>query len=164
MIASAARCCLVVALALMGGCDDEPATAPDGGPCPGEAWIELGTGNDPLAYSPLVDGQDVWIAYGLQGGYHIWGGFRGDGFDPDGVRMQFALHAGDQVIGGSDYTDDVRRGASGDYEYGGVTVFIFDDTSPESLEGTEVRMSLVLTDACGRQLDDARTVRAHCCE
>lgn len=148
---------LALALALVwpaAGCDDPP---PD-------PWLELGSSDDPLRHAAVDDGARVWITYGLQGGYHIWGSLAADHIDPEGVRMEFALFEGERRIGGADYRDDLRRGPDGPYEYGGVTVFIYDDVPPGTLDGLDVRMLLRLTDGAGRVLEDERLLHPRCCE
>jgi hypothetical protein len=144
-------------LALLTGpaCDDTASPDP---------WLELGSSASPTRFAPLEDGAEVPITYGLQGGYHIWGSLRGDHFNPDPVRMKFTLYLGEDVIGGSDYSDALRRPeADGPFEYGGVTVFIYDNFPPERIEGQNVRMTLELT-AGGLVLNDERTVIPRCCE
>lgn len=148
---------IALSVALLGAvaCDDTQPPPP---------WIELGSSVSPTRFAPLDDGAEVPITYGLQGGYHIWGALRGDHFDPDPVRMQFALYLDDQQIGGSDYSDHlIRPEPDGPYEYGGVTVFIYDNFPPERIEGQTVRMTLTLT-AGDVVLEDERTVIPRCCE
>lgn len=147
---------LILALTPLTACDDDPP--------PPDPWLELGHSDDPVRHAPLEDGAVVPITYGLQGGYHIWGSLRGDHFDPASVRMQFALYDGDRQIGGADYRDDVRRPEpDGPYEYGGVTVFVYDDVPPDTIDGRALTMTLTLT-AGGVVLEDSRTVTPRCCE
>lgn len=136
------------------GCDGPP---PD-------PTVEIGSSDDPLRHRMIPDGATVWITYGLQGGYHIWGSLSADHIDPDDVRMQFALFVEGEQIGGADYRDDLRRGPDGPFEYGGVTVFVYDDVPPETLDGRTVEMTLRLTDGAGEVVEDQVTVRARCCE
>lgn len=53
----------------------------------GEPWIELGTGVS--AYAPLVDGDDLELVAGLQGGWHLDVTVRFGGFGPDGVLLVY---------------------------------------------------------------------------
>lgn len=143
-----------------GGCDDGGEAPIDTAP----ASVVLGTGEHPTEYAPLADQQEVWITAGLQGGYHIWGSFKAEHVEPLNLNMRFGLFDGDRQIGAADYVDEVRRGPTGSYEYGGVTVFLWDDTPPASIDGRPIRMTLEIEDARGRTASDARTVIPRCCE
>ncbi len=136
------------------GCD-EPAPDPT---------VRIGSSVEPLRHGEIDEGSTVWITYGLQGGYHIWGSLQAQHIDPDDVRMQFDLFTDGEQIGGADYRDDLRRGPDGPYEYGGVTVFIYDDVAVDGLDGRTVEMTLRLTDGAGRLAEDRIAVRARCCE
>ena len=145
------------ALLVMGpatGCDD-PAPDP---------VVHIGSSDEPLRHREVAEGSPVWITYGLQGGYHIWGSLRAEHIDPRDVRMQFDLFVQGEQVGGSDYRDDLRRGPEGPYEYGAVTVFIYDDIAVEDLDGRTVEMALRLTDGAGRLIEDRTSVVARCCE
>lgn len=154
------RCALLFRLSL-------PCVALSGAACDGpppDPTVEIGSSADPLRHRSLPDGAAVWITYGLQGGYHIWGSFAAEHVDPDDVRMEWGLFADGVQVGGADYRDDLLRGPDGPYEYGGVTVFVYDDVPPESLDGRSVEMTLRLTDGGGEILEDRMTVLARCCE
>lgn len=126
--------------------------------------VVVGSSDDPLRHGAIDEGMAVWITYGIQGGYHIWGSLRAEAVDPDDVRMQFGLLVDGEQIGGADYRDDLRRGPDGPFEYGGVTVFIYDDVPVDSLDGQTVEMTLRLTDGAGHSAEDRITVLARCCE
>lgn len=145
---------------LLAGCDDDAHPPVDTEP----ASVVLGTGEDPTRYQALEDQQQVWITAGLQGGYHIWGSFKADHVEPLNLNMRFGLFDGDRQIGAADYVDEVRRGPTGSFEYGGVTVFLWDDTPPASIDGRPIRMTLEIEDTRGRVASDARTVIPRCCE
>ncbi|MCA9561012.1 MAG: hypothetical protein H6704_16645 [Myxococcales bacterium] len=152
---------LWLAVVFAAACDDGGSAPPvDTEP----AVVELGTGEHPTRFEPLEDEQQVWITAGLQGGHHIWGSFKAEHVEPLNLNMRFALYDGDRQIGAADYIDEVRRGPTGSYEYGGVTVFLWDDTPPASIDGRAIRMTLEIEDARGRVASDARTVIARCCE
>ncbi|WP_437629944.1 hypothetical protein [Sorangium sp. So ce854] len=70
---------LVVLLALAPGCagGDEP---------PAQGTAELGTGE--WQFEPLVDGQEVELAHGAQGGWHLWTSVRTLGLEPEGVQLE----------------------------------------------------------------------------
>lgn len=143
-------------------CDDGAEDAPPADPCAadaGAAWVELGTGRDPQRVEPLVDDQELEVEPGIQGGFHVWGGFTCGGLHPEDLQLRFSLLDEGRPVGGSEYPDDVRRGPSGHLEYGGVTVFIFNDVRPETLEGRRLELRLELVDRCGRTAGDSRFVR-----
>lgn len=144
---------LWLTLALV-GCDD---------PMP-DPSVHVGSSDDPLRHGDISEGTSVWITYGLQGGYHIWGSLEAEHIDPADVRMQFALFVDGEPIGGADYRDELRRGPRGPFEYGGVTVFIYDDVPVDGLDGQTVEMTLRLTDRDGRAAEDRISVVARCCE
>ncbi|WP_434046707.1 MULTISPECIES: hypothetical protein [Sorangium] len=70
---------LVVLLALAPGCagGDEP---------PAQGVAELGTGE--WQFEPLADGQEVELAHGAQGGWHLWTSVRTLGLEPEGVELE----------------------------------------------------------------------------
>jgi len=70
---------LALALALAQGC-----TA--GGGASGPLAVELGTGE--WEFVPLADGDDVSLAAGAQGGFHIWTSVRADVADPARVHLE----------------------------------------------------------------------------
>ncbi len=125
--------------------------------------MEIGTGADLYAWQPISPGDELTIHAGLQGGYHIWGGFRGDGFDPKEILFTFALFDGAREVGGATFLDEARRGASGNYEVSGITVFIADDVSPPTLDGHALRMTVEVRSQDGRCLSDEATFVARCC-
>lgn len=62
----------LLAVALTTGC----AAAEPG---PAEAALELGTGTS--RFEPLVDGQEIAMVHGAQGGWHLWISARATGLD-----------------------------------------------------------------------------------
>jgi len=126
--------------------------------------VVVGSSDDPLRHGEITEDASVWITYGLQGGYHIWGSLRAENIDPGDVRMQFGLFMDGDQVGGSDYRDDIRRGPDGPFEYGAVTVFIYDDVPVEGLDGQAIELTLRLTDGAGRSAEDRISVVARCCE
>ncbi len=148
---------LVIGLFALAACDDDP------GPDP-RAFVEIGTGDDYLVWEPLTPGQQVDLHAGTQGGYHVWGGFKGDYFEPEGIEYDFVLWDGATRVGGVDYVlDRAIRGRSGSYELGGVPVFIQEDLDVASLDGKRLRMTLELRSEDGAVLTDEVMVVARCC-
>lgn len=52
----------------------------------GVASLEVGTGE--WQFVPLLDGDEVTLAAGSQGGFHIWTSVRGAGMEPRRVRLE----------------------------------------------------------------------------
>ncbi|WP_437665326.1 hypothetical protein [Sorangium sp. So ce1182] len=70
---------LVVLLGLAPGCAG-------GDEAPGQGIVELGTGE--WRFEPLADGQEVELAHGAQGGWHLWTSVRTLGLEPEGVELE----------------------------------------------------------------------------
>ena len=70
---------LVVLLALAPGCAG-------GAEPPAQGVVELGTGE--WRFEPLADGQEVELAHGAQGGWHLWTSVRTLGLEPEGVQLE----------------------------------------------------------------------------
>ena len=78
-------CSLALALLVSAGC---------AGPGAGEAQVELGTGT--WRFEPLVDGQEVDMVRGAQGGWHIWLGLRATDFDADRALTKIEMQPADE--------------------------------------------------------------------
>ncbi|WP_437565905.1 hypothetical protein [Sorangium sp. So ce542] len=78
MACSTSAAGFVVLLALAPGCvgGDEPA----------QGIAELGTGE--WQFEPLADGQEVALAHGAQGGWHLWTSIRTLGLEPEGALLE----------------------------------------------------------------------------
>jgi hypothetical protein len=79
MACSTSAAGLVVLLALAPGCGG-------GGEPPAQGIAELGTGE--WQFEPLADGQEVELAHGAQGGWHLWTSVRTLGLEPEGVQLE----------------------------------------------------------------------------
>jgi hypothetical protein len=182
LLASLLTACVLVAAAVACGGDESgsPGSGSDSRDAGGDAgegpdgtvselaWIRIGTGA--RQYEPLSPGQRVPIIAGPQGGYHIWGGVAGSGFDPVDATMEFVLVLDGEVIGGTTYLDDLdERPDSGDpgadwrYEYAAVAVIIRDE-APEDVSGHTVTMAVRLTARDGTELTDNIDVVPDCCQ
>lgn len=142
------RIALVLALAPLGGCE-EPFTI-DGPP-----ELELGTGQ--YAFEPVVDGQDLTIFAGPQGGYHIWLGVRVVNMDPNRMHFETAMELvdGGQEIGFPLYFDaTLFRGPSGDLEYAGFP----GQLEPDEVVGRALRVTLLAEDRGERTAVDAMEI------
>lgn len=140
------------------------------GPDAGPPSIELGTGT--RAFEPLVDGEDIFVVQGPQGGYHLVGSMRAsnvdggnpaDLSDPNNPNTRFEVYLDDERVdaGASDYTQGLQEGQGG-LEMIGRNV-ILDIADDSELEGLTLRFVVTLNDVNGIMLADDRTLiaRAH---
>lgn len=127
-----------------------------------ELWFELGIGEGEFALA--VEGQDAMMAQGIQGGFHIWGGFRGFGFDPDGLTFEATLRdEEDTLVGAVFFEREVDLDDDGVVEEFGITVFLAPEVIPETADGAvwEYCGTLRSGDAVA---EDCVTITAVCCE
>ena len=181
---------LVVSMVVLGlatGCDGETATpdpeaAVDMGDTPpadmaraepgdadaavSQGWIELGTGF--RSFAPLEPGQEVPIIAGIQGGFHIWGGFRGAGFDDSDVRLRFWLDLDGVSIARADYSEfglPVDRADPTVYDYGGVAVVYDENEAVQRTSGQTMTLRVEVESLVdGQVLTDMTEVVPVCCE
>jgi len=92
------------------------------------ASVQLGTGEN--AFEAVADGQMLHAASGGQGGVHIWGSFRLDGFSVQGgpplgfvgMRVEMGIEHSEGSVAGMDPFDASVNAATG--EFSGGTVFV----------------------------------------
>lgn len=141
------------------------AAPTDGGPSPTRAWVEVGGGA--RAFEPIEPGQRVPLVRGPQGGYHVWGGLRGAGFEPEGVTLDFRVvrPEGGDPLAMANYVDFLEPGTDGVFEYAAVAVIFRDDfPDPQVFHGERLRLELTVTDVDGLVLRDEVEFVADCCE
>ena len=137
----------------IGACGDDPD--------PREPWIEIGTGAS--QFEPLTAGQEVPLVMGPQGGYHVWGAFRGGDFDHENLTIEFVLVRGTtDVVAGASYIDDGDI-VDGGIEYSRVTV-ILRDVEPEDISGDLAILALRVRTRDGLELRDEIEIVPICCE
>lgn len=151
--------------------DAEPEPADAEAPDPSDAgeaggWIELGTGA--RSFEALDPGQQVPIIRGIQGGYHVWGAFRGGGFDDGEVRTLFWLDLDGQTIARADYSDfglpPDRRDPTA-FEYAGVAVIYDSNDAVQPTSGNAMTLRVEVQSLVdGQVLRDAMQVVPVCCE
>ncbi len=157
--------------------EDASAPATDGAPAPPqdasadtadtadaavEPWIEIGTGA--RAWQPLTDGQEVPIIRGLQGGFHVWGAFRGGGFAGANPTVNFDLHLGERRLAWAEYYEELLpRSADGDIDYAGVSVIYESNDDVEPTSGMTMRLTVRIRDDEGTDLTDETTIVPVCC-
>lgn len=158
--------------------DDAGVDAPDGaeddatpdaslacrGSGDGPFEMALGTGID--AFESLADGDTVIMAEGIQGGFHIWGGLSGTGFDPEGGEADFRLrNAADEVVGALIWTGDYRcDAATGRWFGAGLTVFLDFSVWPPEVDGERWTMCVNTTLGSGETFSDCVEVVTSCCD
>lgn len=178
-------CWIVSALAVLMGCEAEEDIAadaavdrgrvveydmatmdaerfPDASPA-AEGWVELGTGA--RRYEPLAAGEEVPIIRGPQGGFHVWGGFRGDGFADCEVRIRFELSIDGVPYAAADYTEfGLPRGDDGAFDYAAVAVVYEQNGDVEATSGRTMTLRLAVEADDGQVLTDSVDVVPVCCE
>ncbi len=153
---------LALLFSFLVACDPaSPAACEEAAEIPGV--LEIGTGESD--YEPVSDGDDVKLAYGPQGGQHVWGSLRAEGIvsglladdDADPVVDFEVIEADGDVLGGYRQTPRHFDGAlAGELELVGDTLIL--DWLEEGFEGLEVTIAAHLVDACGRELSAERAV------
>ena len=134
-----------------------------GGPSPEGAYLELGTGF--RRFEPVTDGQEVPIIKGIQGGYHVWGSFKGRGFTGTDISLLFELSLEGEIIANADYFEyELPVDRSGDYLYSGVSVIYFENERVMPSSGREMSLALTVTTSDGEVLTDEVALRPICCE
>lgn len=128
-------------------------------------WIELGTGA--RRFETLEAGQEVPIIMGIQGGFHVWGGFRGAGFPDDDVRLRFWLELDGEDIARADYFEFglPRDRADPDlYAYAGVSVVYDSNDTVEPTSGRTMTLRVEVTADDGQVMRDSLEIVPICCE
>jgi len=128
---------------------------------PAEGVLELGTGE--AAFEPLVDGQDVDLTAGAQGGHHLWLSMEAEGLASGRCEMHVSVWAEDDLEGRQDSWVGVRvnpapDGAPGTLEYVGWPGLI---AHPECFVERRVHFRVELTDERGAHAVDERVVVPH---
>lgn len=127
------------------------------------AFVEIGTGA--RRYARLEAGQEVPIIQGPQGGFHVWGGFRGRGFPDDTVRIQFALDLEGETIATADYTEfGLPTDSTGLYTYAAVAVIYLENARVEPSSGKRMTLRTTVEASDGQSLTDQIDVTPICCE
>lgn len=128
-----------------------------------EVFLQVGTGA--RRFEAIENGGDVGIVQGPQGGFHVWGGLRADGFDPGAqVRLDFELVQSGSVVARATYYDALERTeAEGPFEYAAVAVVI-EKVEPRSVADLPATLRLSLTTEDGHVLEDEIEVIPRCCE
>ena len=146
--------CGILALALAcGETSPEPvrcptATAPTSG-----AQLTLGTGVD--QFEDLVDGQDLVLARGPQGGCHLWLAFQTVGIDPERVTVTVEILEGEQRRASSQ-TSVRLMSLNGVCGLAGFAAVL---EAPWLLQDREVLIAITAQDESGSRAEDQRTVR-----
>jgi len=131
------------------------------GGAPAEGTLELGTGE--AEFAPLVDGQDVDLAAGAQGGHHLWLSMRAEGLASGRCELHVGVWSEDDLEGRQDSWVSVRvnpapDGAPGSLEYIGWPGLI---ARPECFVERPVHFLVELTDERGVHAMDERVVVPH---
>jgi hypothetical protein len=132
----------------------------------GDAPFEMALGTGIDRFEPLEDGDTVIMAEGIQGGFHIWGGLSGTGFDPEDGVADFRLrNAAEEVVGALVWTGDYRCDATTGRWYGaGLTVFLDFAVWPPEVDGERWSMCVETTLGSGETFSDCVEVVTSCCD
>ena len=146
--------------------DVDDASAPDADD--GSPFIRLGTGWDELdpygGYEPLDERGSVRIAEGIQGGFHVWGGFEGRGMDASDVESTWELTNEDGVLVGGGFFVSEMRAYEGRLATASLTVFIDLSLDVTTLDGVPHELCVTVRMADDSELGDCATVRPSCCD
>lgn len=82
---------LALTLLLMPACGAPPSSVPDAGGCV-ESLIPGTTDTPDAGFAPFVDGQDVEVHAGPQGGFHVFVGVETSGLARTG-KLNWSLHS-----------------------------------------------------------------------
>lgn len=137
-----------LAAALVAGCAREE-------PPPREIAIELGTGE--WRFEPLVDGQEVRMIHGAQGGWHVWTSVRAADLDPDRVRLELYMRPADEPESDWDTSKiNVNMVPDGDaFAYLGYPFVV---VSPACAADRPLEIRAVLRDRRGTTGSDSRVI------
>lgn len=118
--------------------------------------LEIGTGVE--AFEALMDGQDLRMQAGLQGGCHVWVSLRTDGLAAPGLLVEYDVvrpATGESTGSAASAIVELeaRDDAEGLCEFVGFTAFL---ESPWTFQDERVRLELTLTDANGRKATASR--------
>lgn len=128
-----------------------------------EPWIQIGTGF--RRYETLEPRQEVPIIAGIQGGFHVWGAFIGEGFDDIDVRVIYTMLLNGEVLAQADYTEfELPENSRGQFEYAGVSVIYHSNDDVEPTSGQEFLLKLRVESRDGQSFEDEIQIRPQCCE
>ena len=128
-----------------------------------EPWLKIGTGF--RRYESLEEGQDVPIIAGIQGGFHVWGAFLGEGFDDIDIRVIYSMELEGEALARADYTEfELPKNSKGEFEYAGVSVIYFENDDVERTSGENFLLKLRIETRDGFSLEDQIVLRPQCCE
>ena len=126
-------------------------------------WVSIGTGF--RRFESLSEGQEVPIIAGIQGGFHVWGGFIGSGFSDTDVRIEFVLKLDGTPYAHADYLEfELPKNSQGQFEYAGVSVIYDRNEDVEPTSGNEMTLELKVSTQDGLILEDQVNLIPLCCE
>lgn len=137
-----------LALVLASSCAAQGAVVHE----PEQASIEIGTGT--WRFEPLVDGQEIPLVHGAQGGWHFWLAVRARGIATDTGSVTFERQPADESAPPSTTSVGVHfdpEDAEGGRNYLGWPEIL---ASPGCAVGVLQRVHATLTLADGRTLED----------
>jgi hypothetical protein len=144
-----ARAAAVAALGavVLAACEGEPA--------PGEAIVDLGTGE--WRFEPLADDQEVTLVAGSQGGYHVWTSVRARGLASARdvwMKIEYEPLDAPAEVQSSRVQIDMDPMGDGTVEFLGFPAQLF---APETFDGRRTLLRVTL-DGDGARGSDERVV------
>lgn len=154
---------LVIAASLVAaaacGSDDGTSGDPITGECR-DVRLEVGTGN--REFTPVADGDTVFLFRGPQGGYMLYISVRASGIDPTSARLCYedVLTATETRVGAGCWNIQLPNDLGGGmHERVGVWAQIDPSLwgSPGAVRGQDVRVDVTLSDSRGCSADGSWT-------
>lgn len=147
-----ARPCRRLAVALLA------ALSVTGCPPPEPFTLELGSGADAGAFTPLTGGEVVSLVRGFQGGQHIWVSLRSKDVADGPARVRFSIQepaTEENLVGDVEFTTYLFPGADG---YREVHDLILRVREPDRIVNRQVQIRAHVIDADSKVGVDKRTV------
>ncbi len=122
----------------------------------GPATFELGTGS--WRFEPLVDGQDVELVHGAQGGWHMWISLRVTGAEVDHAKVHLTMESSDARLAPQEATVELPFDAPDEHGARKLIGYTGIVNDPSCWVDALVRVEASLTSDDGKVLSDEREV------
>jgi hypothetical protein len=165
------RCLIAIALVAV-ACGGSPAGKPDASSKPSPPISEAATmvlgapAADGVGMAPLVDGQDVALVEGAQGGFHVWFEFRLRGVTAGTVTLERGAHRvsdGAVVLRSRETLAIADAGADGWWQSDRFAMFMCPTPIGLSIVDVSIAYVVTLSDDAGAELARAAvTLTPHC--
>ena len=120
--------------------------------------IEIGTGTD--SFIPILDGEDIELIAGPQGGWHIEAAIRFQSVDPNSLKLTYEIHEPDQTLilnfAAIRLLDSGLVKREGEFYVRAGDIVILRIQTPAEIVGKEVEFDLTAEPQSGTVLKDRR--------